>query len=58
MAPKLPHAEAYFQRKWTNVFCTLCSAEFLLIYSILQILSSLLKLKIRTSLSVVPTLDG
>lgn len=40
------HAEAYFQRKWAKrlyVIYTLCSAEFLLVYSISQILKNILK---------------
>ena len=40
------HAEAYFQRKWAKrvyVLYTLLSAEFLLVYSIFQILKNILK---------------
>lgn len=40
------HAEVYFNRKWskrTYVFYALCSAEFLLIYSISQILKNIIK---------------
>lgn len=46
VARMMHHAEAYFQRKWAKrlyVSYTLCSAEFLLVYSISQIVKNILK---------------
>lgn len=40
------HAEVYFQKEWARriyVIYVLCSAEFLLVYSITQIIKNLIK---------------